>query len=92
MNACLDALFARPELLRQARLRPDHRHRVVVLEDELDEELRVLRLRLGIVRHPKSHPMQPRGEEVLEILDYDVPAGTIEVAGSRNLTRHGKRP
>ena len=91
MAACLDDLFLRQDLLRQGRLRPDHRRRVVVLEQELDAALTVLRLRLGIIRHPKAHPMQPRGEEVLEILDYDVASGTIEVAGSRNLTRKGKR-
>jgi hypothetical protein len=92
IETCLDALFMRPELLRQGRLRPDHRRRVVVLEKELDDEQQVKSLRLGIVRHPKAHPMQPRGEEVLEILDYDVVNETIEVAGSRNLTRKGKGP
>ena len=92
IEACLDELFSRPEVFRQARLRPDHRRRVVVLEDEISMEGVVLRLRLGIVRHPKAHPMQARGEEVLEILDYEPAAATLEVSGSRNLTRRGRGP
>jgi len=41
------------------------------------------------VRHPKPHPLAPRGDEVLEALVYRPAEGTIEVAASRNLTRRG---
>jgi hypothetical protein len=88
----LDRLFdERPDVLREGRLRARHRRRLVILEIEEDEG-RISRLRVGIVRHPKAHPMQPRGEEVLEILDYHVEPPRIEVVGSRNLTRRGARP
>jgi hypothetical protein len=82
----LDELCTQPDVLSQARLRAHHRHRLVILEIE-PELAPIERLRLGIVRHPKSHPLQPRGEEVLEILDYRPGERTLEVVGSRNLTR-----
>ena len=92
-DALLDGLFSsRPEVLDQGRLKPHHRHRVSVLEVIPDEEGRISRLVLGIVRHPKAHPLQPRGEDVLEILEYRPAEGHLEVMGSRNLTRRGRDP
>ena len=59
----LDLLFTdKARLLPQARLEPKHRGRAVVLEIEVDDDLEASRVLFGIVRHPKSHPMQPRGE------------------------------
>jgi hypothetical protein len=89
-DALLDELFfSRPEVLDQGRLKPHHRQRVSVLEVIPKERGRITRLVLGIVRHPKAHPLQPRGEDVLEILEYRPAEGRLEVLGSRNLTRRG---
>ncbi|MCE5245698.1 MAG: hypothetical protein ABFD84_04720 [Candidatus Polarisedimenticolia bacterium] len=86
----MDELFAeRPELLAQARLAPRHRARLILLDVETDERGAVAAVLLGIVRHPKPHPLAPRGDEVLEALVYRPAEGTIEVAASRNLTRRG---
>lgn len=86
----MDELFAdRPELLAQARLAPRHRARLILLDVETGEGDAVAAILLGIVRHPKPHPLAPRGDEVLEALVYRPAEGTIEVAASRNLTRRG---
>jgi hypothetical protein len=88
----LEELFAsKPEVLRQGRLERHHANRVHLLETELDRDGRVVRLLFGIVRHPKSHPMAPRGEEVLELLEYRPDEETLEVTGGANLTRRGER-
>lgn len=84
----LDRLFLeRSELLSQGRLKRHHRNRCNLLEIDLDENGAVERLLFGIIRHPKTHPLAPRGEEVLELLEYRPGEGTLQVAGSRNLTR-----
>jgi hypothetical protein len=88
----LDRLFASSEAMRRARLAPRHRSRIVVLELDLagdgsEGPDRPERLRFGIVRHPKRHPLAPRGDEVLEIHDWWPDEGRIECVGSRNLTR-----
>jgi hypothetical protein len=44
-------------------------------------------LLFGIVRHPKTHPLAPRGEEVLELLEYRPREETLEVTGGANLSR-----
>jgi len=86
--ALLDALFfQRPEVLAQGRLAPHHRARVNLLEIRRGADGAVIRILLGIVRHPKSHPLQTRGEEVLELLEYRPSEGRLEIVGSRNLTR-----
>ena len=84
----LDTLFAEhAELLPEARLRLHHRHRCTVLEVDRDANGTVERLLFGIVRHPKAHPLAPRGEEVLELIEYCPGAGTLRNVGARNLTR-----
>ena len=89
----LEELFAtKPQVLRQGRLKPHHANRVHLLETDLDRHGRVVRLLLGIVRHPKSHPLAPRGEEVLELLEYRPDEETLEVTGGANLTRRAQRP
>lgn len=90
----LDTLFSsRAELLPQARLSPRHRGRLVVLEaDPVPGGESIARLLLGIVRHPKSHPLAGRGEEVLELLEYRPAEGTLRNVGSRNLTRNPVEP
>ena len=84
----LDRLFLeRSELLPQGRLKRRHRNRCNLLEIDLDDGGEVERLLFGIIRHPKTHPLAPRGDEVLELLEYRPREGTLQVAGSRNLTR-----
>jgi hypothetical protein len=88
----LEELFAsKPEVLGQGRLKPHHANRVHLLETDLDREGRVVRLLIGIVRHPKSHPLAPRGEEVLELLEYRPNEETLKVTGGANLTRRAQR-
>ena len=92
-ESLLDELFdSRPGVLEQGRLKPHHRHRVSVLEWTEGADGRIAVLVLGIVRHPKAHPLQPRGEDVLEILEYEPEAGRLRNVGSRNITRRGDLP
>ncbi len=89
----LDHLFAVPnDVLAQGRLRPKHRGRIHLLEIEDDDEGQISRLLLGIVRHPRTHPLAPRGEEVLELLEYRPDEGTLENVGGANLARRGTTP
>jgi hypothetical protein len=86
----LEELFGgKPGVLKQGRLKPHHLNRVHLLEVDLDERGEVSRLLFGIVRHPKAHPLAPRGEEVLELLEYRPREETLEVTGGANLTRRG---
>ena len=86
----LEQLFReKPAVLAQGRLKPRHLNRVHLLEVDLDQHGVVTRLLFGIVRHPKAHPMAPRGEEVLELLDYRPAEETLEETGGANLTRGG---
>jgi hypothetical protein len=84
----LDELFSsRPAALAQGRLAPRHRRRISVLEVSVDADGAVDALLLGIVRHPRAHPLATRGEEVVELLLYRPRAGSLENVGSRNLSR-----
>lgn len=83
----VDAIFADAELMAQARLAPRHRARLQLLEIACDAEGAIESLLLGIVRHPKAHPLAPRGEEVVEILQYVPRERTLTNVGSRNVTR-----
>jgi hypothetical protein len=84
----LDRLFFEtPELLPAARLSPKHRGRVNILESDLDEHGSVTRILFGIVRHPKAHPLAPRGDEVLELIEYLPAENRLGNVGARNLTR-----
>ncbi len=86
--AALDELFAlRRDLLSRGRLRPDHRRRLNVLEVETDASGGITYILFGIVRHPKTHPLAPRGEDVLELLLYRPRESSLEVVGGGNLTR-----
>ncbi|MCU0223793.1 MAG: hypothetical protein MUF27_06940 [Acidobacteria bacterium] len=92
-RAALDELFARrAELLAAGRLKPHHRGRATILEYDVAPDGGVRRVLFGIVRHPKAHALAPRGDEVLELLEYRPPEGTLAVVGSRNLTRDPYTP
>lgn len=84
----LDVLFAaRPELLARGRLKPHHRGRATILDIETAEGGEIRRILFGIVRHPRPHPLAPRGDEVLELIEYLPGEGDLRVAGSKNLSR-----
>lgn len=86
-HAALDALFADPARLAAVRLRPHHRGRVTLLEvDPAPDGALPARLLFGIIRHPKAHPLAPRGEEVLELIEYEPPDGTPRYAGGKRLS------
>ncbi len=84
----IDRLFAGPpSLLTQARLSRHHRHRIHLLECDARDEGEIERLLLGIIRHPRSHPLAPRGDEVLELIEYFPREGRLKNIGGANLTR-----
>lgn len=88
----LDRLFFEtPELLPAARLSPKHRGRVSILESDMDEHGSVTRVLFGIIRHPKPHPLAPRGDEVLELIEYLPAERRLGNVGARNLTRQPPR-
>ena len=87
-HAALDELFRdEADLLARGRLAPRHRGRVNILEIEADSSGAITAILFGIVRHPKTHPLAPRGEEVLELLLYRPGDRSLEVVGGKNLTR-----
>lgn len=87
----LDELFfVHRELLAAGRLEPHHRSRISILEIDPGPDGSVERILFGIIRHPRPHPLAPRGDEVLELLDYFPDQRRLSMAGSRNLTRRGK--
>ncbi len=88
----LDRLFADPRRLAAARLAPRHRHRVSLLEVDAAEDGTLVRILFGIVRHPKPHPLAPRGDEVLELIEFVPPDGVPRNVGGRNITRLGPSP
>lgn len=84
----LDELFfRRPEVLAGGRLKPHHRGRATILEIEEGKDGAVERILFGIVRHPKPHPLAPRGDDVLELIEYWPRENRLTVAGSKNLRR-----
>jgi hypothetical protein len=85
----LAALFDRLDLRRISSLRAEHRSRAVLLDFEAEDD-RIVRIRFGIVRHPQPVAVRGVHDEVIEIYVYDVRAGTVEVAASRNITRKGR--
>lgn len=87
IEAALDSLFEKPELLDSARLSRRHRRRLAVLEVAWSDGGAPEEIVLGIIRHPKAHPLAQRGEEVLELLIFRPGDPSLEVARGVNLTR-----
>lgn len=84
----LEELFThKPQVLSQGRLKRHHAARINLLEVDLGPDGSAERVLFGIVRHPKTHPLAPRGEEVLELLEYRPGEDSLEVVGGANLTR-----
>lgn len=89
----LDILFSAPNpVLEAGRLRPHHRSRINLLDVESDSQGGPTLIVFGIIRHPRSHPLAPRGEEVLEVLEYRPREQVLTVLGARNITRRGDGP
>ncbi|MBP7147788.1 MAG: hypothetical protein KBD01_09600 [Acidobacteria bacterium] len=86
-RAELDRLFAEPALLAQGRLKPHHRHRATILEVRGPAGEPIESVLFGIVRHPRPHPLAPRGDDVLELLEYRPAERSLRVVGASNLTR-----
>jgi hypothetical protein len=80
------AAFARPELLRGTSLAPRHAARWVLLGYEA-EEGRPVRIRFGILRHPRPYAFSRQSHKVLEEYLYDVAAGKVLRLGGFNVTR-----
>lgn len=82
----LAAAFRDPEILRGTSLAPRHRARWVLLEAETEGGA-VVRVRFGILRHPRPYPFSPQSHKVVEQYLYDVRARRIERISGLNLTR-----
>ena len=75
-----------PETLRGTSLKPRHAARAVVLgHDEVGD--RVVRIHLGILRHPRPYAFSRQSHKVIEYYVYDVGAGEISIQKGHNLTR-----
>jgi len=79
-------LFRDPALLAGTSLRPRHAARWVLIDRE-DEESKIVRVRFGIVRHPRPYAFSPQSHKVLERYVYDVRTRQLTREGGRNITR-----
>ena len=82
----VDEAFASPDVLRGTSLRGRHAARWVLIGWE-EENGRIARVDLGIVRHPRPYPFSPQSHKVLETWTYRVPERRFERQAGRNLTR-----
>jgi hypothetical protein len=80
------AVFTTPELLRGTSLAPRHAARWVLLGFEA-EGGRPVRIRFGILRHPRPYAFSGQSHKVLEEYVYDVAAGKVVRRGGFNVTR-----
>lgn len=78
--------FASPEALRGTSLRRQHAARWVLLGWE-EEAGRIVRVEIGIIRHPRPYPFSPQSHKVLETYTYHVGERRMERMAGRNLTR-----
>lgn len=82
----LRVLFTRPELLRGTSLRPHHSGRCVLTDFEVAEG-QLIRIRFGIVRHPRPYAFSRQSHKVIEYYMYDVKTQTLRVVEGHNWTR-----
>jgi len=85
-RAILTRAFRSPDLLRGTSLEPRHAGRWVLLDHEAREG-RVVRIRFGILRHPRPYPFSAQSHKVVEVYRYNVETGRISVLQGHNLTR-----
>jgi hypothetical protein len=82
----LDDLFRSPERLRGTSLAPRHLARCVILGFD-EENGEILRVRFGLVRHPRPYPFSRQSHQVVEYYLYDLRTAEVRVEHGINLTR-----
>ena len=82
--------FSSPEILRGTSLERRHRSRWVLLDHEARGE-RIVRIRFGILRHPRPYAFSRQSHKVVERYEYDVEARKITRLAGRNITRESGR-
>lgn len=85
-GALLEGLFRDPALLAGTSLRRDHAGRWVYLGHE-EVDGRVVRVRFGILRHPRPYAFSRQSHKVIERYVFDVAARRVSQEGGVNLTR-----
>ena len=83
----ISELFSDPCVLKGTSLRPKHRARAVYVRHETQGR-NIIRIRFGIIRHPRPYSFSRQVHEVAEYWDFDVTARELSRAGSVNLSRH----
>ena len=82
----LDDAIRSGEILRGTSLRRHHAARCVLIDCD-DEDGEIVRVRFGIVRHPRPYAFSRQSHAVIEYWLWDRAAGTLEVEKGLNLTR-----
>ena len=82
----LAQVFRSPDFLRGTSLGSRHAGRWLVLDHE-SRDGRVVRIRFGILRHPRPYRYSPQSHKVLEVYLYEVESGKVTRLGGHNLTR-----
>ncbi len=79
-------VFRDPALLAGTSLKPRHAARWVLVNHEVDG-CRVVRVRFGIVRHPRPYAFSRQSHKVVEYYLYDVAARKLTRLEGRNITK-----
>lgn len=83
-------LFTDPSRLAGTSLRVRHKSRWVHLGHDVDSG-RVIKVRFGILRHPRPYAFSSQAHKVIEYYSYDVESGQIDRQRGVNLTRQQGR-
>ena len=86
----LNAAFRSPNVLRGTSLKQRHASRWVLLDIET-EAGRVVRIRFGILRHPRPYAFSKQSHKVIEHYLYDVAEQRITRIEGHNITRASGR-
>ena len=86
----LAAAFGSPELLRGTSLKPRHASRWVLLDVEVEGD-RIVRVRFGILRHPRPYAFSKQSHKVIEHYLYDIDKKRISRLEGHNITRASGR-
>jgi len=79
-------LFADPARLAGTSLRPAHGRRWVYVGHD-EEEGRIVRIRFGILRHPRPLRISSACHQVIEYYRYEIETGEIRVERSVRIDR-----
>jgi hypothetical protein len=82
----LEEAFRDAALLQGTSLRPRHSSRWVLLDHEVEGDA-VVRIRFGILRHPRPYAFSRQSHKVIEDYLYDVRLRKIERLSGLNVTR-----